>query len=52
MLADKPKLVFTDIAGHKTLADPLPSQSLKQQHKPTPAEQYQTALYNCGESLY
>lgn len=52
MLSDKPKLIFTDIAGKPTIEARLPSQQIKTQHKPSPSEQYQTALYNFGESVY
>ena len=51
MLSDKPKLIFSDIGGKVTLEARLPCQQIKQKQKPSPAEQYQTALYNCGEAL-
>lgn len=50
MLADKPKLVFTDIAGKVALETALPSQYIKQAEKPTSEQQYLKALYNVGES--
>ena len=51
MLSDKPKLIFSDIAGNRTIDAYLPSQQIKTQQKPTPAEAYQFALYQCGESI-
>jgi hypothetical protein len=50
MLADKPKLVFTDIAGKVTYETRLPYQHIKQAEKPTPEQQYLKALYNVGEA--
>ena len=50
MLSDKPKLVFTDIAGKVTLEARLPCQQIKQQPKQTAEQQYLTALYLVGES--
>lgn len=48
MLSDKPKLVFTDIAGRVTL---LPVQQIKQAKQAlTPIQQYNKALYLCGEA--
>lgn len=71
MLSDKPKLVFTDIAGRVTLESKLlvslsqkdetlvrvfdenrtSYQQIKQAEKPTPMQQYLSALYNVGEAL-
>lgn len=51
MLSDKPKLVFTDIAGHKTLETALPSQQIKLAQKSlTPEQTYLKALYLVGEA--
>ena len=51
MLSDKPKLVFTDIAGRVTMETALPSQQIKQAKEAlTPIQQYNKALYLCGES--
>ena len=51
MLSDKPKLIFSDMGGNVTLEARLPCQQIKQSQNPTPAEQYQTALYQCGDAL-
>lgn len=50
MLSDKPKLVFTDIAGRVTLESKLPCQQIKQAEKPTPEQAFMSALYNVGEA--
>jgi hypothetical protein len=52
MLVDKPKLIFTDMMGKVTLEANLPSQQIKQskQYQPTPAEAFNYALLQCGES--
>lgn len=52
MLSDKPKLVFTDIAGKPTIEAYLPSQQIKQanQYKPAPLESFNYALLQCGEA--
>ena len=51
MLSDKPKLVFTDIAGRVTYESTLPNQQIKQSKESlTPIQQYNKALYLCGES--
>jgi hypothetical protein len=50
MLADKPKLVFTDIAGKVTYETRLPSQHIKAQYQPTQTEKFNNALLQCGES--
>lgn len=51
MLSDKPKLVFTDISGRVTLETTLPSQQIKQAKQSlTPEQQYNKALYLCGEA--
>lgn len=54
MLSDKPKLIFTDIAGKQTIEAYLPCQQIKQekQYQQKPQDQFQTALYQCGESIY
>ena len=53
MVSDKPKLVFTDMAGKVTYESYLPSQQIKQA-KLSPKEQvlqdYFKALYTVGES--
>jgi hypothetical protein len=51
MLSDKPKLVFTDIAGRVTLESTLPVQQIKAQYQPTQAEKFNNALLQCGEAL-
>lgn len=51
MLSDKPKLVFTDIAGKVTYESRLPCQQIKQQYQPTQAEKFNNALLQCGEAL-
>ena len=53
MLSDKPKLVFTDIAGKQTIEAYLPCQQIKQakQYQPTPQEAFNYALLQCGESV-
>ena len=52
MLSDKPKLVFTDIAGKQTIEAYLPCQLIKQakQYQPTPQETFNYALLQCGEA--
>ena len=52
MLSDKPKLVFTDIAGKPTIEAYLPCQQIKQakQYQPTPLESFNYALMQCGEA--
>jgi len=51
MLADTPKLIFSDISGKVTLEARLTSQQIKQAAKAlTPEQQYLKALYNVGES--
>ena len=50
MLSDKPKLIFSDIGGRVTLEARLPVQQVKQAEKPTPEQQYLSALYNVGEA--
>ena len=52
MLSDKPKLVFTDIAGKPTIEAYLPCQQIKQakQYQHTPLESFNYALVQCGES--
>ena len=50
-LSDKPKLVFTDIVGRVTMETALPVQQIKQAKESlTPIQQYNKALYLCGES--
>lgn len=52
MLSDKPKLIFTDIAGKPTLSASLPCQQINQakQYQPTPLESFNYALLQCGEA--
>lgn len=52
MPSDKPKLVFTDISGRVTLESTLPCQQIRQSNQSlTPEQQYNKALYLCGESI-
>ena len=53
MLSDKPKLVFTNIAGRQTVEASLPYQQIKQskQYQPTPLESFNHALVQCGKAL-
>ena len=51
MLADAPKLIFSDIGGRVTVEARLPVQQIKQAEKPTQEQQYLTELYTVGEAL-
>ncbi len=44
MLSDKPKLVFTDIAGKVTLESTLPVQQIKAQYQHVPNESLGTIV--------
>ena len=55
MLSESPKLIFSCYVNNNPLDKAIAeavyrASAFVKPEKPSPAEQYQTALYNCGES--
>lgn len=57
MLTDKPKLIFSGYVNNnatdKAIAEAVyRASAFVKPEKPNPEQQYNSALYHCGEALY